>query len=212
MVLIALAGCLAACGSAHAATGATGRANHPSASTAPVTVTTTSTPPVTSSPVTTTSAAGSASGLAGEDRVVVAAWLGYQRAFYLASERADPTYPSFLAAVMPTGPVLRDAEGFLSAQADAGVVGPSVWKLGNVTVLSLRGSTAVVSGCAYDPGSHYRSSGLAAPASLGGGAGLTASVTQLRKVGGRWLVLASLVSSPPSTAVAGPCRGFSSGS
>jgi len=57
---------------------------------------------------------------------------------------------------------------YLSAQAASGVVGPATWQIGNTRVVSLSRSSAVVTGCSYDRGSHVRSDGRAAPALLAG--------------------------------------------
>jgi len=162
-----------------------------------------------SAPTSTTRAENSPpAGTAAEDAVIAKAWLAEQAAFYRASESEEPSYEPFLERLVRFGPVYDHALSYLSAQADAGVVGPSTWRVGSATVVSISGNRAILTGCAYDPGSHYRSSDRAAPLSLGGGAGLTASYVTLERIGGRWLVYSSADSSPRSAAVPGPCRGF----
>lgn len=155
------------------------------------------------------SAAGRTPGAAGpDDAAIEHAWLAETNAFYVASERGDPSYPPLVAGVIPGGPAEEQALSFISAQAASGVVGPSTWRLGNVVVSRRAGATAVVTACAFDPGSHLKANGLPAPAPLGGGAGLTAFVTDMTEVNGTWKVDKSVTSAPRSTDSPGPCRGF----
>lgn len=162
-----------------------------------------------STPTSTTRAEGSSpAGTVAEDRVIAKAWLAEQAAFYRASESEKPSYGPFLDRLVRFGPVYDHSLGYLSAQVDAGVVGPSTWRVGSAKVVSISGDRAILTGCAYDPGSHYRSSDKEAPPSLGGGAGLTASYVTLEKIGDTWLVYSSADSSPGSVVIPGPCRGF----
>ena len=88
---------------------------------------------------------------------------------------------------------------YLSAQAASGVVGPSTWRIGNMRVVSLGRSNAVVTACSYDPGSHFRSGDLAAPAALGGGAGLPAYITDMAEMKGSWKLERSVTSAEQSS-------------
>lgn len=157
--------------------------------------TTSSTPPPTTTPVS-------------SKQAVAAAWEAEVNAFYMAGELGEPAYAPLLRSWVRGGPVALHAAGFLQAQAAAGVIGPSTWRIGNIRVVALSGQVAQVKGCSYDPGSHYKSSGAVAPTDLGGGAGFTAYETTLDLIANRWLVDSSVTSSPSSSTVPGPCQGF----
>ena len=154
----------------------------------------------------TTAAAGSS------QRAIAAAVAGAWRteidAFYVASERGDPSYGPMLAGVVPGDPEQAQMVAFVSAQVASGVAGPSTWRIGEIRVVAVRGSNAVVEACATDPGSHEISSGTAAPPLLGGGAGLTAFVSDLAETGGSWKLVRTATSAPSSIDVEGPCHGF----
>jgi hypothetical protein len=153
-----------------------------------------------------TASAGPA--LADRDAAVEAAWARSKNAFYQAALAGDPQYPMFLASLVRGGPVFVHSISYLTALASAGIRGPPKWRIGNERVVSLGASRAHVEGCLFDTGSVWKSTGAPAPASLGGGAGLTASDATLVLEGGTWLVLADHVSSVSSPKEAGPCHGF----
>lgn len=157
--------------------------------------TTSSTPPPTTAPVR-------------SKQAVAAAWEASFNAFYEAAENDDPNSPTLLATLYPDSPEFRQESGFLGSIALAGVVGPSSWRIGNVLVLSMARTQALVSACSYDAGTHYRSTGAEAPSDLGGGAGLTAYRTTLRRQGTTWLVYQTNVTFPKATTETGPCHGF----
>jgi hypothetical protein len=142
------------------------------------------------------------------DLKVEKAWLASINDFYLASELGSPNFSSLDATLLPGSPEFSQEIAFISAQVASGVVGPSTWRIGHVAVVTLVGNVAVVTACSYDPGSHFRSTGRPAPASLGGGAGLTAYVSHLEDVAGRWLLYVTDASEPLPTSKAGPCFGF----
>jgi hypothetical protein len=144
----------------------------------------------------------------GADARVEGAWVASINDFYLASELGSTNLSRLDATLVPGGLALAQERAFISAQVVSGVVGPSAWRIGGVRVVSLVGEGAVVTGCSYDPGSHFRSTGRPAPPSLGGGAGLTSYVSRLEDVAGKWLLDATETSEPVSTTVEGPCRGF----
>lgn len=129
-------------------------------------------------------------------------------AFYEAGERSDPSSHALLSTLVPNGPELKLETSFLEAQVASGVVGPTTWRLGNEHVVSINGGEATVSGCSYDPGARYASSGAAAPSDLGGGAGYTGYVSTLQLHGAEWLLYSTTVSFPTNTKQAGPCLGF----
>ena len=126
------------------------------------------------------------------------AWLG------------DPSYRPLSLGVVPGSPGDDQMISYLAAQAASGVVGPSTWRIGDTRVALLSRSRAVVSACSYDGGSHFRSDGLAAPAALGGGAGLTSYTTDMTEVKGSWKVEKSATSAQPTTSSGGPCHRFGS--
>jgi len=164
------------------------------ASTAPESVTTTTAP----------------RGLTGSraEVAVERAWVASINDFYRASELGSTNLSSLDATLLPGSLEVAQETGFISAQVASGVVGPSTWRIGNVRVVSLAGDAAVITACSYDPGSHFRATGRPAPASLGGGARLTAYVSHLEDVAGRWLLYATDASEPMSASEAGPCLGF----
>jgi hypothetical protein len=114
---------------------------------------------------------------------------------------------ALVATFVPGSPALDHTLAFLAALRSAGVYAPATYRIGHVTVRSLTATGAVVTACTFDTGSVY-GSGAPAPPSLGGGAGLTASVAVLRRVGGRFLVWSDQTSTPSSPKEAGPCHGF----
>jgi hypothetical protein len=144
----------------------------------------------------------------GTAHAAAAAWLGSIRSFYEAGRLGQPLYGPLVASFVPRSPALEQTEAWLSALSAAGVVAPATYRVGNVRVTSLHGRRAVVDGCMYDTGSVYRSTGKAAPAAFGGGAGLTASVAVLRDVGDHWLVWSDQTSAVASSKEEGPCHGF----
>ena len=141
---------------------------------------------------------------------VLTAWKTEMEAFYTASALDDPSYRPLSLGVVPGSPADDQMVSYLAAQAASGVVGSSTWRIGNMRVASLSQSSAVVSACSYDPGSHFRSRGLAAPAALGGGAGLTSYTTDMTEVKGSWKVERSVTSAEPSVSSPGSCRWFGS--
>ena len=142
-------------------------------------------------------------------RAVLAAWKSEIEAFYAASALGNPSYRRLGQGVVPGSPEDDRMIAYLSAQAASGVVGPATWQIGNTRVVSLSRSSAVVTGCSYDRGSHVRSDGRAAPALLGGGAGLTGYVSYMTEMKGSWDIERSVASSEPSPSPAGPCHRFS---
>lgn len=136
------------------------------------------------------------------------AWQSSERAFYRAGRLGEPDYAPLISSFAPGAPALEPTISFLSAIAAAGVVAPSRFRIGNVDITSSSGSEAELTGCTYDTGSVYRSSGESAPLNLGGGAGFTASQVVLHLVGGRWLVWSDQTSSVASPDAEGPCHGF----
>ncbi len=140
--------------------------------------------------------------------MVERAWTASKLAFYEAARLDNPWYRPFLASLVGGGPVFRSAIAFLSGMVSAGVRGPSSFRVGDARVVALSAMRATVQGCLYDTGSVFRASGAEAPASLGGGAGWTASHATLLLVAGRWLVLSDLVSGVASPRESGPCHGF----
>jgi hypothetical protein len=135
-------------------------------------------------------------------------WTAEIDAFYAASAADDPALPALVSGVAPGSPEQAQVAGYLSAQAASGVVGPPTWRVGNVRVVYLSGHRAVVTGCSVDAGSHFEATGEPAPASLGGGAGLTSYVSEMIEVGATWKVASSTTATPPGPRSAGPCRGF----
>ncbi len=117
-------------------------------------------------------------------------------------------YGPLVESFVPGSLALEQTEAWLGALSGAGVVAPATFRVGNVKVTSLAGLIAVVKGCMYDTGSVYRSTGAPAPAALGGGAGLTASIAVLHDIGGRWLVWSDQTSAVSSSKEEGPCHGF----
>jgi hypothetical protein len=136
------------------------------------------------------------------------AWATSKTAFYRAALLGNPEYPPLLATLAPGGPVEVHSIAYLTGLASAGVRGPPTWRVGNGHVVSITAARARVEGCLFDTGSVWRSTGQPAPASLGGGAGLTASDATLVLEGGTWLVLTDDVSAVSSSKEPGPCHGF----
>ena len=143
-------------------------------------------------------------------RTVLSAWKAEMEAFYTASVLGDPSYRPLGLGVVPGSPQDDQMISYLSAQAASGVVGPSTWDIGNVHVVSLGRTSAVVTACSYDPGSRFRSGDLAAPPALGGGAGLTAYITDMTEVGPSWKLERSETFAEPDASLPGPCHRFSS--
>ncbi|MGO9198171.1 MAG: hypothetical protein ACLQK4_13715 [Acidimicrobiales bacterium] len=139
---------------------------------------------------------------------VEAAWVGSERAFYAAGRLGRPDYAPLTESFAPGSPALAQTTDWLMALSDAGVIAPTSYRVGNARVTTMTATTAVLTGCTYDTGSIYRSSGAPAPAGLGGGAGLTASIVTLHRVAGRWLVWSDQTSTPSSSKENGPCQGF----
>ncbi|MFZ0172584.1 MAG: hypothetical protein WAL04_12945 [Acidimicrobiales bacterium] len=136
------------------------------------------------------------------------AWAESKESFYQAALVGNPHAPSLLATLVRGGPVYVHSIAYLSALASAGVRGPPKWRIGNEHVVSISATRARVEGCLFDTGSVWKVTGAPAPASLGGGPGLTASDATLLLVRGRWLVLADHVSAVRSPKEPGPCHGF----
>ncbi len=150
-------------------------------------------------------------GVHGASKAVVAvlsAWKAEIEAFYTASALGDLSDRVLDLGVVPGSPEDDQMISYLSAQVASGVVGPSTWHIGSMRVVSLRRSNAVITACSYDPGSHFRSGGLAAPAALGGGAGLTAYVADMTEVSGSWKLERSMTSAQPDSSSTGPCHRF----
>ena len=143
-------------------------------------------------------------------RAVLSAWKAEMEAFYTASALGDPSYRPLGLGVVPGSPQDDQMISYLSAQAASGVVGPSTWDIGDMHVVSLGRTSAVVRACSYDPGSRFRSGDLAAPAGLGGGAGLTAYITDMTEVGRSWKLERSETFAEPDASSPGPCHRFSS--
>jgi hypothetical protein len=78
---------------------------------------------------------------------VLSAWKAEIQAFYVASVLGDPSYRLLGLGVIPGSPEDDQMISYLSAQAASGVVGPSTWHIGNMRVVSLGRSNAVVRGC-----------------------------------------------------------------
>ena len=140
---------------------------------------------------------------------VLSAWKAEMEAFYVASALGQPSYRPLGLGVVPGSPEDERMLSYLSAQAASGVVGPATWHIGNLRVESLGPSRAVVTACSYDAGSHFRSPALAAPAALGGGAGLTGYVTDMTETAGSWKLERSVTSPESSASLPGPCHRFS---
>jgi hypothetical protein len=192
------AGVLAGCSSSPQASTTTQHTT-----TTPAPATSSSQPETTSTPAPTTTEPAPQT-----DAAIEAAWEASVNDFYEASEHDTPSSPALLATLAPGSPELRQETDYIEEQSASGVAGPSSWRLGNISVLSHTGFVATVSACSYDPGSHYASTGAAAPADLGGGAGYTGYIATMRAQGGSWLLYATTVSSPSSSEEAGPCHGF----
>jgi hypothetical protein len=139
---------------------------------------------------------------------VETAWANSKTAFYRAALLGNPQYPPLLGTLVRGGPVELHSIAYLTGLASAGVRGPPTWHVGNEHVVDVSGTRARVEGCLFDTGSVWRATGEPAPASLGGGAGLTASDATLVLEGGKWLVLTDDVSAVSSPKEPGPCRGF----
>ncbi|MGO9557978.1 MAG: hypothetical protein ACLPQS_09800 [Acidimicrobiales bacterium] len=182
-------------GGPHRTSPPAGRTSSPSSTTAGV-----ASSPTTLAPI--SSRTGS-SGTAAE-----AAWVQSERAFYEAGRLGEPEYPPLLASFAHGSPALGRTVAWLIALRDAGVIAPATYRVGNARVTRVTAKTAWLSGCTYDTGSVYRSTGAEAPVNLGGGASFTASVAVLRLVGGRWLVWSDQTSTPSSPEENGPCHGY----
>ena len=143
-------------------------------------------------------------------RTVLSAWKAEMEAFYTASALGNPSYRPLGLGVVPGSPQDDQMISYLSAQAASGVVGPSTWDIGNMHVVSLGRTSAVVTACSYDPGSRFRSGDLAAPAALGGGAGLTVYITDMTELGPSWKLERSETFAEPDASSPGPCHRFSS--
>jgi hypothetical protein len=141
---------------------------------------------------------------------VLSAWKAEMEAFYTASALGNPSYRPLGLGVVPGSPQDDQMISYLSAQAASGVVGPSTWDIGNMHVVSLGRTSAVVTACSYDPGSRFRSGDLAAPAALGGGAGLTVYITDMTELGPSWKLERSETFAEPDASSPGPCHRFSS--
>ncbi|MGH9296815.1 MAG: hypothetical protein ACRDZP_02420, partial [Acidimicrobiales bacterium] len=139
---------------------------------------------------------------------IASSWVASQGAFYRAGQLGNPEYAPLLKTIAPGSPVLSHTIGWLTALETAGVVAPSKYRIGNVHVRSISGSTAVLTGCTFDTGSIVRATRSPAPASLGGGASYTASVAILHRIGGSWLVWSDASSTVMSPTSEGPCHGF----
>lgn len=139
---------------------------------------------------------------------VLRAWSNAKDEFYRAALLGEPEFPPFLATLVVGGPVYDHSVAYLTGLAAAGVVGPAVWRVGNARVVALTATRARVEGCLWDTGSVWKASGHAAPASLGGGTGLTASDALLELEHGKWLVLDDAVAAVTSSKEQGPCHGF----
>ena len=140
---------------------------------------------------------------------VLSAWRAEMDAFYAASARGDVSSRELLGLGVVSGsPEDEQMVSYLSAQGASGVVGTSSWRFGNMRVVSLGSSKAVVTACSYDTGSHLRSSGLPAPASLGGGAGFSAYSSEMVETGGAWRLDRSVTSPVANASSAGPCHRF----
>lgn len=148
------------------------------------------------------------SALEAAELAVETAWANSKVAFYEAALSDDPQYEPLLATLVRGGPVYVHSIAYLSALASAGVRGPPTWRVGHEHVVGIEARRARVEGCLFDTGSRWKATGASAPASLGGGAGLTASDATLELVGGKWLVLTDQVSVVSSPKEPGPCRGF----
>ena len=155
----------------------------------------------------TTAAPGSRAALFAQ---IAADWENSIQLYYQAGAAGNLNLTALDRTLVPDGPELKQETAFLGVQVGEGIIGPSTWRIGNARVVGYNKSgTAVVEGCSWDPGSHFLSTGAEAPASLGGGAGYTAFVSDMDLSGGRWLLDSTQVSAPTSTKEAGPCEGFS---
>ena len=166
----------------------------------------TTVPPTTGHSRTTTTAP--AASLTAREVAVEAAWASSKTAFYRAALLQNPKYPPLLATLVRGGPVEVHSIAYLTGLTSAGVRGPPTWRVGNEHVVKVTGTRARVEGCLFDTGSVWKATGKSAPASLGGGAGLTASDATLVLEGGKWLVLSDDVSAVSSPKEPGPCHGF----
>lgn len=143
-----------------------------------------------------------------ERDAIVAAWTASEEAFYRAGQLGDASYPPLAASFAPGSPAEPRTVAWLEALESAGIVAPSAHRIGGARVQSVRGATAYLTGCTYDSGAVYRSSGDPAPSDLGGGAGYTASRAVLRLVAGHWLVWSDRTTTVSSSKERGPCHGF----
>jgi len=126
-------------------------------------------------------------------------------AFYVASLHGDVWSRRLGRGVVAGSPADEAMLSFLSAQAASGVAGPSTWRIGKARVVSLGRSRAVVAACSYDPGSHFRSGHLAAPGDLGGGAALTAYLSDMTEVRVSWRLERTVTSDLADFAGPGAC-------
>lgn len=138
----------------------------------------------------------------------VASWVTSERDFYRAALLGQPDYKPLLASFAPGSPAAEEVVSYLTALHEAGVVGPEHYRVGGGRLVKERDGRAEVTGCAFDTGSRYSSTGASAPAALGGGAGLTSYSVTLEFIGGRWLVWSAHPHAVSSDQTSGPCQGF----
>ena len=136
---------------------------------------------------------------------VLEAWRAEMEAFYRASALGAVSSRRLERGVVPGSPQDEAMTAYLSAQVASGVVGPSRWHIAAARLVSLTGSGAVVSGCSYDPGSHLRSDGLAAPGDLGGRPALTAYLSDMAEVRGSWMLERTMTADLAGAGPPGAC-------
>lgn len=139
---------------------------------------------------------------------ITAAWAKAMNAFYEASNDGNARLPGLLATLVPGSPSYEQETTYIAAQSVSGIAGPASWRIGAVALISSDSRKAVVSGCSFDEGSHYVSSGAQAPSTLGGSPGLTGYLATMERVGGSWLLYSTRVTSPSTSKEAGPCHDF----
>jgi hypothetical protein len=139
---------------------------------------------------------------------ITAAWANAMNAFYEASKDGNARLPALVATLVRGSPSYEQETTYIAAQSVSGIAGPARWRIGAVALISSGSGTAVVSGCSFDEGSHYASSGAQAPPTLGGSPGLTGYLTTMERVGGSWLLYSTRVTSPSTSKEAGPCHDF----
>jgi hypothetical protein len=143
-----------------------------------------------------------------EAKAIADAWIDSEEAFYAAGRLGDPEYAPLVSSFAAGSPGEARTVAWLSALMAAGVEAPEHYRVGNTNVYAVTPDSARLSGCTYDSGSVYRSSGTPAPAALGGGAGYTASEAVLREISGHWLVWSNQTLNVASAEESGPCHGF----